>query len=420
MRRKTGIRTEFTQWARLASIGALTLCAAPQAAWAQFFFRPYGHVLRQPIEDEPRFASRRSIAAIVAHEGFRLVGPLGERGDQIVATGVDGRGRWMRFIIDPYEGEVLGAKFIAALAPTPAEGADRDAPVGRKPMNIGPSAGKPPPDPAAAKPVARAEPPSAPAPARQAPIARQPTSRAQDPARGSSHRAITPPPVATTTTAAPVAPTATTTTAAPAAPPASDLAAPVGGRYNASAGPWRRSRSRREPRRSCRRSPRHRRSWTWLGKRRRASSRRRRLPKRRPRWARTTAAEPTQKKETPLLEAPLVPTCASGRYAAFASTTRGAPSPVDDVDPTRLLRLGQFAHQIDMQQAVLQARAGHDDMVGELEQSLEGARGDALMQEFAAGLLRDLLLGARIESVFSRVSMVISSREKPATASVTR
>jgi hypothetical protein len=213
-----GASTGLSHWARLASIGALALCAAPQAARAQYYFRPYGHLVHQPFEEAPRFASRRAVAAIVAHEGFRLVGPLGERGDQIVATGVDGRGRWMRFVIDPYEGEVLSAKFI--VAPTPAEGADPDAPAGRKPAGIGAPTGKPP------------------------------------PARGSSHRAITPPPPAATTTAAapaappapaapdakttpaappdatatipaPVAPAAAATTAAPAAPPVSARAGSI-------------------------------------------------------------------------------------------------------------------------------------------------------------------------------------------------
>ena len=177
-----GASIGLSHWARLASIGVLTLCAAPQAALAQYYFRPYGQLIHQPIEEAPRFAARRSIAAIMASEGFRLVGPLGERGDNIVATGVDARGRWMRFVIDPYEGEVLGAKFI--VAPAPAEGADPDASAGRKPAVIGAPTGKP-------------------APA---------------PARGFSHRAITPPPSTTTTTAAPVAPDAKTTTAAPAAP----------------------------------------------------------------------------------------------------------------------------------------------------------------------------------------------------------
>src|SRR5208283_4646645 len=50
----------------------------------------------------------------------------------------------------------------------------------------------------------------------------------------------------------------------------------------------------------------------------------------------------------------------------------------------RLLRLGNFAHEIDIQQAVLKARAGYDHMLSELEATLEGPRRDALMQELAA------------------------------------
>lgn len=87
---------------------ALAIFAPPQAT-AEVFFRPFGFAFHRPIvEPEPDVSPRR-IAAILARRGFRLVGPLGYRGQQIVATGVDIRGARERFLVDPYEGEVLSS-----------------------------------------------------------------------------------------------------------------------------------------------------------------------------------------------------------------------------------------------------------------------------------------------------------------------
>ena len=47
-----------------------------------------------------------------------------------------------------------------------------------------------------------------------------------------------------------------------------------------------------------------------------------------------------------------------------------------------------------MEQAVLEGRAGDLDVVGELEAALEGARGDALMEDLALRRLRRCLLTA--------------------------
>src|SRR5580698_2896858 len=49
---------------------------------------------------------------------------------------------------------------------------------------------------------------------------------------------------------------------------------------------------------------------------------------------------------------------------------------------TGLLRLRQFAHEIDMQQAVFEARALYVDMIGKLEAALKSARGNALIKDF--------------------------------------
>ena len=85
--------------------------AVPQHAFAQFFFRPFANIFRARIPDAgpPAFASRPAVASILGRTGFQLVGPLGRRGDQIVATGVSRREGEMRFIIDPYEGRILRA-----------------------------------------------------------------------------------------------------------------------------------------------------------------------------------------------------------------------------------------------------------------------------------------------------------------------
>src|ERR1700686_4603014 len=57
---------------------------------------------------------------------------------------------------------------------------------------------------------------------------------------------------------------------------------------------------------------------------------------------------------------------------------------VADRDRARLLGLGDLAHQVDVQETILEARAFHLDEIGELEYALEGARRDALIEDLAA------------------------------------
>src|SRR3546814_1253527 len=52
-----------------------------------------------------------------------------------------------------------------------------------------------------------------------------------------------------------------------------------------------------------------------------------------------------------------------------------------DGDAPRLHGLGDLAHQCDGEQAVLELGAGHLDVVGEVEAALEGASGDAAVEE---------------------------------------
>ena len=100
-------------WMSFASTLALAALTAPGQAAAQGFYPPYGYYPPQPMigaepksEPEPGI-SRRDVAAILARHGYRLVGPLQDHGDRIVACGVDALGRMAKFVVDPDEGEIL-------------------------------------------------------------------------------------------------------------------------------------------------------------------------------------------------------------------------------------------------------------------------------------------------------------------------
>lgn len=109
----------WRKWRAPLALGFALVCGiGADAAMAQFYFRPFAYSYRYdlpppPLEDDgfdgPRFASRRAVARILAREGFELIGPLGRRGDQLVATGVSPREGEMRFFIDPFEGVIIRA-----------------------------------------------------------------------------------------------------------------------------------------------------------------------------------------------------------------------------------------------------------------------------------------------------------------------
>src|SRR5579862_3718312 len=56
---------------------------------------------------------------------------------------------------------------------------------------------------------------------------------------------------------------------------------------------------------------------------------------------------------------------------------------IADRDLTRLLGLGNFAHEVDVQQSVLETRVLDLDMIGKLEDAFKGTRGDTLIEHFA-------------------------------------
>src|SRR3546814_4493385 len=70
-----------------------------------------------------------------------------------------------------------------------------------------------------------------------------------------------------------------------------------------------------------------------------------------------------------------------------------------DGDAPRLHGLGDLAHQCDGEQAVLELRAGHLDVVGEVEAALEGAGGDAAVEEARLVVFRLLLLAGDHQAV---------------------
>src|SRR3546814_2963753 len=67
-----------------------------------------------------------------------------------------------------------------------------------------------------------------------------------------------------------------------------------------------------------------------------------------------------------------------------------------DGDAPRPLGLGDLAHQLDGEQAVLELRTGHLDVVGKVEAPLEGTGGDAAME-----ILHPVLLGVLLGTLRS-------------------
>src|ERR1700730_6723550 len=83
-----------------------------------------------------------------------------------------------------------------------------------------------------------------------------------------------------------------------------------------------------------------------------------------------------------------------------------------DRDRPGLHRLRNLAHEVDAQEPVLQARALDCDMVGELEATLEGPRGNALVEHVAGlRLVAGLLLAADRQPILLRLDRQIAIGE---------
>src|SRR5580704_9816101 len=83
-----------------------------------------------------------------------------------------------------------------------------------------------------------------------------------------------------------------------------------------------------------------------------------------------------------------------------------------DGDRPSLHRLRNLAHEVDVEEPVLQARAVDLDIVGELEATLEGSRGNALVEHLAGLFLGvGLLLAADRQLVLLRLDREISVGE---------
>ncbi len=204
-------------WRRRPKAFALALllaCVAAEAATAQFYFQPFFHTWRYDLppdaEDAPRYASRRAVARILARAGHELVGPLGRRGDQIVATGVNARGSETRFFIDPFEGEIIHALRLGPSTAAERTWREDGSPVGEGALRETPLRER---SRATAAPIE----PRRPVPETTSPHAPQTGAAAELDAKqeekpvtapkaarstGSSHRAIVPPKPAEGTTAA--------------------------------------------------------------------------------------------------------------------------------------------------------------------------------------------------------------------------
>src|SRR5262249_18273007 len=77
---------------------------------------------------------------------------------------------------------------------------------------------------------------------------------------------------------------------------------------------------------------------------------------------------------------------------------------IADGNGAGLQPLGNVAHEIDVQQAVLEVGALDLDVIGELEAPLEGACGDASVQELTT-LVLGLLLTADVEDLLLDVDL---------------
>ena len=200
-------------WSGAAVALALGAIAFAAPARAQFF-AGWGYQ-RFQIEDG---LSPGEIRASLADQGYRLVGPLRRNGRVVLADVTDRRGRSLRLIVDPFEGEIL-QRFLSAGPQRPGRVAraepddDTDSAPASRPVRRPPAA-KPKAEPGVAarslperpRTVVPNRPPAAPAPS-----VSTPATRAQAPVVAPASpppAAVAPPPTSAPTAVAP-APRAT-------------------------------------------------------------------------------------------------------------------------------------------------------------------------------------------------------------------
>ncbi|CAH1663905.1 hypothetical protein CHELA20_52492 [Hyphomicrobiales bacterium] len=83
-----------------------------------------------------------------------------------------------------------------------------------------------------------------------------------------------------------------------------------------------------------------------------------------------------------------------------------------DRDEARLLGFRNLAYEIDVKESVLKDRALDEDMVGELEAALEGASGNALIEDiWLLFTVRNLLLATDGEGVLLHLDAEVFIRE---------
>jgi hypothetical protein len=107
MQKKSRRLNALIFWARFAlALAFIALTTLGQSS-AQDYDAPTQNEADQPIPEPQPDISLQRVALILARRGYRLEGTFPDRGDYIVASGVDARGRMEKFIIDPYDGEVI-------------------------------------------------------------------------------------------------------------------------------------------------------------------------------------------------------------------------------------------------------------------------------------------------------------------------
>jgi hypothetical protein len=198
----------------------------PYGGYRDFYGPPRGYGPPPGRRAGAPFASRRAVAGLLAERGLRLEGPLDFEGPNIVAIGVDPAGRARRFVIDPYEGDVISARPLPHMAARP-DGFGDESLRGELPPPPPASAARPrgPAGLSEAPPVWRTGPSPAGAPAPAARTSSVAVER-HDVAPPQEKRKPVPAPAAVEASAAPARPAVAPATQGPTAAPTGELEPP--------------------------------------------------------------------------------------------------------------------------------------------------------------------------------------------------